>query len=690
MDMRAAKLALARKKLKDHQEKKSGTTQKPVVIDTIDSTLPQENTSVSESGNIVNALAECSGSLDSSNIITKKNYQVEPNGVDINVTEILISNKRNLEEQVSELESKLRELDSAYRAEVNNHNCAKQQVTFLQNELKDLMDKYAIAMENKITINKNIEELNKIKTSLFDDNNNLKEQLEFTKSILTAKETENSCLHNQMNNLQNELDFTKLQLQQLTSGSNICMAQTDAKSENSEELLQKINTLEELLKTAHKERDQVNTHYEQYVRELNEELKSAMIKNEEFSKEISNLSIREGSLIEQISEMEIRLQSFKIKKDEETIVHTTVNNEELINLQNKYTKTQTELEDLIRKYEELSALYTKSENTVRELQEEINSNSSHDNISISKLTADIASDKIAAQRATEQNKKLKTNIQELEESFVKMSQDKLELTEKLTAEKYLNRELTIKLAEIEEKSKDLYTKLRAKDEEMIRLQMNFRELEKELENKCTHEKISCEVIDQEDTFTENNRLLDANVDSNEISDNTNNNECLKDCIKTYEKENIPKEDAMVKLQERFMKIMGEVADLSDEKHRLEHIILQLQNETDTICEYVALYQQQRSLLKKRDEERNAQIKLFQIECDRLKSQLEELSRTIIKFAEDKELSTYFQVEHRKNDMERIRSLLVNLKNSTLVDPKTSLELSNVYPCNCCSGNLIDV
>lgn len=302
--------------------------------------MPQENTSVSESGNIVNALAECSGSLDSSNIITKKTNQVEPNGVDINVTEILISNKRNLEEQVSELESKLRELESAYRAEVNNHNCAKQQVTFLQNELKDLMDKYAIAMENKITINKNIEELNKIKTSLFDDNNNLKEQLEFTKSILTAKETENSCLHNQMNNLQNELDFTKLQLQQLTSGSNIYMAQTDAKSENSEELLQKINTLEELLKTAHKERDQVNTHYEQYVRELNEELKSAMIKNEEFSKEISNLSIRESSLIEQISEMEIRLQSFKIKKDEETIVHTTVNNEELINLQNKYTTTQ--------------------------------------------------------------------------------------------------------------------------------------------------------------------------------------------------------------------------------------------------------------------------------------------------------------------------------------------------------------
>lgn len=272
------------------------------------------------------------------------------------------------------------------------------------------------------------------------------------------------------------------------------------------------------------------------------------------------------------------------------------------------------------------------------------------------------------------------------------SQDKLDLTEKLTAEKFLNRELTIKLAEIEEKSRDMHTKLMAKDDEMIRLLMTYRDLEKHFNEISAHSSKKYEETSQSE-FTE------ENIDNcNALVEVTNETDaCLHEIhgemlLKTRGNENlsIPQEDAMLKLQERFMKIMGEVADLSDEKHRLEHIILQLQNETDTICEYVALYQQQRSLLKKRDEERNAQIKLFQVECDRLKNQLEELSGILLRFAEDKDLASYFQVESRQKDMDKVRSLLINLKSNTLVDPKNNLELSNIYPCNCCSGNLIDV
>lgn len=40
--------------------------------------------------------------------------------------------------------------------------------------------------------------------------------------------------------------------------------------------------------------------------------------------------------------------------------------------------------------------------------------------------------------------------------------------------------------------------------------------------------------------------------------------------------------AMEKLQERFTRTMAEVADLTDEKQRLEHLVLQLQGETETI------------------------------------------------------------------------------------------------------------
>lgn len=274
------------------------------------------------------------------------------------------------------------------------------------------------------------------------------------------------------------------------------------------------------------------------------------------------------------------------------------------------------------------------------------------------------------------------------------STDKLELTEKVAAEKFLNRELTIKLAEFEEKAKDMHTKLMAKDEEMIRLQTRCRELESDVN------KIKQNVQMEDHTKSHNmhrNGVTDeeAPEEATEAIDVCNNNtEVEHHCLIQTKEENtskIPKEDAMGQLQERFLKIMGEVADLSDEKHRLEHIILQLQNETDTICEYVALYQQQRSLLKRRDEERCAQIKIFQLECQQLKNQLEELSGIIIRLAKDTELAVYFQAEPRQSDLAKVMNLLTNLRSSTLVDPmRTSSELKNFYPCSCCSGQLIDI
>jgi hypothetical protein len=40
--------------------------------------------------------------------------------------------------------------------------------------------------------------------------------------------------------------------------------------------------------------------------------------------------------------------------------------------------------------------------------------------------------------------------------------------------------------------------------------------------------------------------------------------------------------ALEKLEDRFTRTMKEVADLTDEKQRLEHLVLQLQGETETI------------------------------------------------------------------------------------------------------------
>ncbi|KAL4706017.1 hypothetical protein ACJJTC_014239 [Scirpophaga incertulas] len=690
---RAAKLALARKKLKDHQDKKQTPIQKLEEISEAKKNIVLKNEGQPYCDDSVEDYRDNNDAQEPNNIDKSKQ-----NDIDMNVVEILVSNKRNLELQVNDLQRNLRDLEKMLANESKEHNDFKHKTINLNIELQNIEDKYKKATEKIQQLNKKIEELLALKTSLTDENNNLMEQLDLTKTLLTAKQTENAALLSQLNQLQSDLDVSKLQIHQLINGSNADTVQGSGNSSsNHSELLQKLETLENQLKNVQKERDQHNLHYEHYVGEVNQQMQSLLLRNEELLKKVDSLSNREISLIEQISEMEIRMQNMQLRYTESEERKPDKYTDEI---QNQFITAQKQLQDINEKYEALQKLQGEKDAKIEELHNTLVTIRNQEHISITKLSADITNDKIAAQRATEQNKKLKIRMQELEEAFVKMSQDKLELTEKVTAEKFLNRELTIKLADSEEKYKNIHVKLRAKDEEMIRLQTSYRDLEKNLENNISIDDhmptVNLECIDKDIIETDNSKSLEETIPINceePNSDSKYHQKHNSECSSMLNSNNciIPKERAMVKLQQRFLKIMDEVANLSDEKHRLEHIILQLQNETDTICEYVALYQQQRCLLKKRDEERSAQIELFQIECDKLKNQLEELSRILLRFAEDKELNTYFQDESRQKDMEKVRNLLSNLKSNSLVDLKRSnLELSNIYPCSCCSGNLIDI
>lgn len=258
---------------------------------------------------------------------------------DVNVTEILISNKRNLENQISELQTKLIQLESTQTTAMNESYFCKQQINSLQQDIQNVQQKYFRASEDIIAKEATIKEMEKTKLSLTDENNNLQEQLEFTKTMLTAKESENTALQKQLQNLQNQLDVTQLHLQQISNGNQINIAQ-QKKEHDTELLLQKISTLEHQLKTMQKERDQINVHYEQYVAELNEQLKTLAIKNEELNIEVTRLSNRETGLIEQISDMEIRLQNFQIIAKRQPFVDQPKVYEELQELQQTYGHVQ--------------------------------------------------------------------------------------------------------------------------------------------------------------------------------------------------------------------------------------------------------------------------------------------------------------------------------------------------------------
>lgn len=326
--------------LREHQEQKLGNVQKETCLKTNDQnhSPPQLASEVND----FDSSPQQKQKNSENNNILEENYDNKLLENTLSATEILICNERKLETQVSELQSKLSELEQKYTDAVKLINQSNQSFHNLQNETKTLQNN-SLLLTNELLIKDNkIQESEKSNSSLSDEINNLQEQLEFTKTMLTAKETENSSLNSQLFNLQNQLDSTQLQLQQLTNGAYASTSDgRNTNVESNESLKQKNSSLEQQLKTLQKEKDNIHTHYQHYVIELNEHLKNMVSQNESLAGEVERLSNRETSLVDQISDLEIRLQNYSSYRTQVTETSTSRNNnsDDFKELQNKYEET---------------------------------------------------------------------------------------------------------------------------------------------------------------------------------------------------------------------------------------------------------------------------------------------------------------------------------------------------------------
>ncbi|XP_055336812.1 golgin subfamily A member 2-like [Paramacrobiotus metropolitanus] len=79
------------------------------------------------------------------------------------------------------------------------------------------------------------------------------------------------------------------------------------------------------------------------------------------------------------------------------------------------------------------------------------------------------------------------------------------------------------------------------------------------------------------------------------------------------------------LEHKFVASMKQNAELQDQVDQLEHVILQLQGETETIGDYIALYQNQRTLQKQRELEKSQQIQRLLEEREAMKLNIAKLS-----------------------------------------------------------------
>lgn len=95
--------------------------------------------------------------------------------------------------------------------------------------------------------------------------------------------------------------------------------------------------------------------------------------------------------------------------------------------------------------------------------------------------------------------------------------------------------------------------------------------------------------------------------------------------------------AWTELEARFTRAMLQVADLAEEKERLQHIVMQLETENDTIGDYVTLYQHQRKKINERMREREEAVAKLSFEKEQTQQKLNELQKVLMNLLSRKRL-----------------------------------------------------
>lgn len=152
--------------------------------------------------------------------------------------------------------------------------------------------------------------------------------------------------------------------------------------------------------------------------------------------------------------------------------------------------------------------------------------------------------------------------------------------------------------------------------------------------------------DQSNTHTHTHQSPDSTISSS-ASTIAHNDEHY-DTNSVSSTINLATNEAMHKLQARFRRTMNEIADLTEEKQRLEHLVLQLQSETETIGEYIALYQTQRRLLKRREVEKDMQLHRIATDREEMRDKLRQLNELVELLLTQNGVSNARQIMERLN------------------------------------------
>lgn len=119
------------------------------------------------------------------------------------------------------------------------------------------------------------------------------------------------------------------------------------------------------------------------------------------------------------------------------------------------------------------------------------------------------------------------------------------------------------------------------------------------------------------------------------SNQNNNNNSLVNHVNLERVPPMSEDVAILKLEQKFKQAMQRIAELTADKDNLEHLVVRLQEETDTVGEYITIYQYQRSQQKARLEEKEKQLQTVSRDREELKAKLAQLQSLVTSFVGDK-------------------------------------------------------
>nr|CAB3250168.1 golgin subfamily A member 2-like [Phallusia mammillata] len=159
--------------------------------------------------------------------------------------------------------------------------------------------------------------------------------------------------------------------------------------------------------------------------------------------------------------------------------------------------------------------------------------------------------------------------------------------------------------------------------------------------------VSLEVLQQENKTllqkVENQKLENQKLSQSLLQSESPSSESV---ISQEEHDSLAKNMSL--LQERFSKVMTEKVDALNKIEDLEHINLQLQNECDTIGEYITLYHNQRQLLKQRHHEKDEYVSSIAQEREQMQNKLDKLQTLVLTLVNSKQQSSTDSPHHQQS------------------------------------------